>query len=318
MLVVAMLSSLAQATDLEKLRTQLKTEPEYASEKPGYVLLVFGESSHLRVWIVVDEEFVYIDRNSNGDLTEEGERISVAEKHDIDTPNGLFRESRRYLLGDIPQSDAHPTYKKITLQQFRGVTDKFLAVTPDDNRRKELLSKYPHLGGQINVEIDDFKQNAGPDFLTVQENASIVHFDGPFFLSNSENHGQTQEVHVDTTNNLLDYKFRLGTPGSDPGAFAYTKSPEPPKMNAVVKSNSADDSAGEVELVFCGADYCTTVKMPGQNGNDSIAISISVTPFAGRRIEPMETTLKILAGLPSKVDDEKISNFKFRDCSAMN
>ena len=292
-----------QAGQLEKLRTELKVEPEYDSERPGYLLLVFGRTKHLPVWIVVDTEFVFIDRNSNGDLTDEGERIAVSEKHEIDRSSALFSESRRYLLGNIPESIDHPEYRDIAIQQFRGVTDRYLAATPDEVREKELLQKYPHLCGNISVKVDDFKQNAGPKFSASPGIASIVNFDGPLFLSSSD-HGMGQEFEVASASTLHSYQFKLGTPGSDSSAFAFTKAPKPPEMNAVLRNSDGDDTPGEVELTFCGADYCTSVKLPSRCEANSILVSVSVAPFAGRQIEPMNTTLST-SGNQSLPSDDK-------------
>ncbi len=52
-------------------------EPVYESETPLYCLLVFGPQAETRVWLVLDGDVLYIDRNGNGDLTDPGERIEA-------------------------------------------------------------------------------------------------------------------------------------------------------------------------------------------------------------------------------------------------
>ena len=49
-------------------------EPQYRHE-PRYALLVFGPQRQQRVWMVLDGETLYVDRNGNGDLTEPDERL---------------------------------------------------------------------------------------------------------------------------------------------------------------------------------------------------------------------------------------------------
>jgi hypothetical protein len=50
-------------------------EPKYLNQ-PRYALLTFGPRADKRAWLVMDgEEVLYVDRNGNGDLTEEGERV---------------------------------------------------------------------------------------------------------------------------------------------------------------------------------------------------------------------------------------------------
>jgi hypothetical protein len=65
----------ATAADLSKIDRRLVKEPKYTG-KPGYCLLVFGADAKARVWLVKDGDTLYLDRNGNGDLTEDGERLS--------------------------------------------------------------------------------------------------------------------------------------------------------------------------------------------------------------------------------------------------
>ena len=63
----------ATAADLSKIDRSLVKEPNYKG-KPGYCLLVFGADAKVRVWLVKDGDTLYLDRNGNGDLTEDGIR----------------------------------------------------------------------------------------------------------------------------------------------------------------------------------------------------------------------------------------------------
>src|SRR5262249_10566843 len=53
-----------------------RKEPTYHSGSPGYCLLLFGPEARTRVWLVFDGDHLFIDRNANGDLTEEGEKVA--------------------------------------------------------------------------------------------------------------------------------------------------------------------------------------------------------------------------------------------------
>src|SRR6516225_8420792 len=68
------------AADLSRIDRSLKKEPAYKF-KPKYCLLVLGPKAETRIWLVLDGEVLYVDRNGNGDLTEPGKRVTVA------TPN---------------------------------------------------------------------------------------------------------------------------------------------------------------------------------------------------------------------------------------
>jgi len=112
--------------ELAKKRLPLKIEQQYVSE-PAYLLLVFGQEASKPVWLVADKEHVYIDRNSNGDLTDKGERVVASTVQKIDSPNALFRELRTYDLGDIDPLPNGSQYKNLRLQQVRFPTEKFVA-----------------------------------------------------------------------------------------------------------------------------------------------------------------------------------------------
>jgi hypothetical protein len=66
----------SRAADLAKIDRTIRKEPTYHS-KPQYFLLTFGPEAKKRIWVVLDGDDCYVDRNSNGDLTEVGERGKV-------------------------------------------------------------------------------------------------------------------------------------------------------------------------------------------------------------------------------------------------
>src|SRR5262245_14914174 len=69
------LSGRAAAVDLTRIDRSLRKEPAYQSKTPQYCLLVFGPQAKVRVWLVLDGDALYLDRNGNGDLTDPGERL---------------------------------------------------------------------------------------------------------------------------------------------------------------------------------------------------------------------------------------------------
>lgn len=85
--------------DLTKIDRTILKEPVYQG-KPEYCLLVFGPEAQTRVWLVLDGDVLYVDRNGNGDLTEDGERLEP-KKDDWQIP-GRPRIFKHYFdVGDI-------------------------------------------------------------------------------------------------------------------------------------------------------------------------------------------------------------------------
>ncbi|QDT56134.1 hypothetical protein Pan44_41850 [Caulifigura coniformis] len=56
---------------LTKLDRTIVREPKYEN-RPRYTLLVFGDRAQQLIWMVEDGQILYIDRNANRDLTDDG------------------------------------------------------------------------------------------------------------------------------------------------------------------------------------------------------------------------------------------------------
>src|SRR5688500_551573 len=61
------------AVNYGRVPRTLVREPAYQTKSPRYALLLFGAEARLRVWAVIDGTVLYLDRNGDGDLTQQGE-----------------------------------------------------------------------------------------------------------------------------------------------------------------------------------------------------------------------------------------------------
>lgn len=80
---VACPPSVSPVPDLTKIDRTIAREPAYRSKAREYCLLVFGPEAKTRVWLVLDGDRLYVDRNGNGDLTEEGEWVKADSKRAV-------------------------------------------------------------------------------------------------------------------------------------------------------------------------------------------------------------------------------------------
>jgi hypothetical protein len=62
------------AADLSKIPRTIGKEPAYQAQ-PKYCLVVFGPEAKTRVWLVLDGDTLYADRNGDGDVMGKEERI---------------------------------------------------------------------------------------------------------------------------------------------------------------------------------------------------------------------------------------------------
>src|SRR5438046_8811381 len=75
------------AADLSKIDRKIGNEPVYESQsKPKYCLVVFGPEAKTRVWLVLDGDVLYVDRNGDCDLTGKDERILKKSRYEVDIP----------------------------------------------------------------------------------------------------------------------------------------------------------------------------------------------------------------------------------------
>jgi hypothetical protein len=73
---LAIATGQASAVDYDTIGRKLVKEPAYQTKNPRYGLLLFGPEAKVRVWVVLDGEVLYVDRNGDGDLTAENERFA--------------------------------------------------------------------------------------------------------------------------------------------------------------------------------------------------------------------------------------------------
>ena len=159
----------AAAADLTKIDRTIAKEPDYQNQ-PKYCLLVFGPDAKTRVWLVIDGDVLYVDRNGNGDLTEKGERMALmAPEGEITEPD---RGTKHTALGVTPQKDGRIVVSLMAEGKYRQRSD---AVT----------------------------------FAGRSQDAPIIHFDGPVSVRFSSASADTDRGPAKTAPVDLSPKERL-------------------------------------------------------------------------------------------------------------
>src|SRR4051812_10814695 len=79
-------------------------EPAYKSA-PQYMLLCFGMKAETKIWLVLDGDRLYVDRNGDGDLTQPGEAVE-----------GVKKDSRiTFAVGELREKDRTHTEVEVAL-----------------------------------------------------------------------------------------------------------------------------------------------------------------------------------------------------------
>ena len=172
----------AWAVDMTKIGRTIAKEPAYQTKTPKYCLLVFGPEAKTRVWLVLDGDVLYVDRNGSGDLTEPGKRLPKT--------NGGFD------VGDSTETDGTAT---------RGV----LTVWPSNDYIRMYLEV--SRGCKQYVGYDPSDRLA---FGSRPDEAPIVHFAGPLTLR-----FYRQPPALVPSKAYCPFHIALGTPGVGKGSF---------------------------------------------------------------------------------------------------
>jgi hypothetical protein len=139
------------AADATTIDRRIAKEPVYQSKSPKYCLLVFGGEAKTRVWLVLDGNTLYVDRNANGDLTEADERIKG--------------NRSEFKADEFSEFAGMAKYAHLRVQQ----------LDPPKQEQKPLC--------MISLEVrDKYRQYGCVPFADGPQDAPVLWFDGPLTM----------------------------------------------------------------------------------------------------------------------------------------
>lgn len=176
----------ARAVDWTTMDRSLRKEPTYESKEPQYCLLVFGPESNIRVWVVLDGDVLYLDRNGNGDLTDPGERIAAREVYRNLEERPDVEVIRTFELNGW-KPDEEPVLTCGPQVQWFYVNQLIPRSDWHDRTWVQFFQEKP-LDVAVNT-ITGHGQRASLSFAASAREAPIVPFDGPRRFALSEKFG---------------------------------------------------------------------------------------------------------------------------------
>ncbi len=209
------------AHDLTKIERKITQEPAYTS-KPKYCLLVFGPNAETRVWLVLDGNVLYVDRNANGDLTEDGERVTAKKSDGTNAADGnLWFEAGDVRAGKLTHKNLSVNIGKLDyLAERYEQVKEHLAVDPQARGYSVRADvempgwKGAGIGGRIGQQATVGDAHGLLKFADKPEDAPIIHFGGPWQVTL---YGP-QQLTVGRTTDLV---LGVGTPGLGAGTTAF-------------------------------------------------------------------------------------------------
>ena len=166
----------ASAADLTKIDRTIAREPAYQSKTPRYCLVVFGAEAKARMWLVLDDKILYVDRNGDSDLTGADERIEVK------PPRGVFETK------SLKPAGSEYEYSNLLVRiKDKDCCEINLSRKVDFAHRKRVKDSLTIMAGitgissrswmsRDRIEEHDFR------FGDSAKVAPVVHIDGPLTL----------------------------------------------------------------------------------------------------------------------------------------
>jgi len=210
-----------EGANLAQIERRIGSEPAYRG-KPKYALAVFGPEATFKVWLVLDGDLLYVDKNGNGNLAEPEEsfrgkkdehRGMVFKADDITVGAQTYTnlEVRVEALKDYSESYSEsPAYQKLLAADAEAPGYNVLVDVPlsrpikDEQGRP--VTRLRHFVAR--VDANGFFQ-----FGNSPADAPIVHFGGPWTIWPREGQkfvlGRPEE-----------FTTLIGTPGLGPGTLA--------------------------------------------------------------------------------------------------
>lgn len=168
----------------------LLKEPLYQST-PKYSLITLGKSGEVKVWMVEDGKRLFVDRNANGDLTDDGPPIEPSKVRRLDAKRWDFEYS---LDAITPRIGSRQTSFILRRWNYDDQEDSYgLSLSVD--------SQMPMYSGWF-----------GTFWSTNRAQAPVMHFGGPF----TPKLLRRKEFTIGETHQRLSLCFV--NPGSGPGA----------------------------------------------------------------------------------------------------
>jgi hypothetical protein len=179
-LVGLAISGRAAAVDLATIDRSLRREPTYQSQHPQYCLLVFGPEAKTRVWVVLDGDVLYLDRNGDGDLTDPAERI-VGEEVLRNHPKRPDVEVMRRFELSLSKTGGGPLLTCSPEVEWFHVVQLVPRADWHDQAWVKRHQEGPYAFA-VNTRTGHC-QRAGFRFATSPREAPVLHFDGPVQLA---------------------------------------------------------------------------------------------------------------------------------------
>ena len=229
----------AAAVDFAQVDRHITKEPAY-KDKPLYCLALIGPEAKTRIWLVLDGEKLYVDKNCDGDLTDDGPPIELKDQKS---------DPASFEIVEVSPDGGKSVYKfDVTLwgrPSFRG---------KNSDPNEEPFNQSVHVTFPDGRWFGDWgDHHKSLMFAATRDDAPVLHLDGPLRMG--------FEVRKPLTKSGDGFLLNacVGTPGSCDGAWVhlmYRTIPEQLHPRAVLEFPPEKSDGTPVRVEFALNHRC--------------------------------------------------------------
>jgi hypothetical protein len=276
-----------RAVDLSKIDRTIGKEPAYQT-KPKYCLVVFGPEAKTRVWLVLDGDVLFVDRD--GDLTGKDERILKQAVYEVDIPARPGSDSFSLEVGERRSYGGEEISYTISCrpQKGKGFAQKTVGVLLFADRPQD--APVVHFGGPLTLTILDWGKTLKPRQIVQGERAKEVGFV------------------VGSGDLVQEFSILVGTPafGGKHEVFAMIDGYFPdlagrgnmPTVVVVFPGKNPEHKGIDARVTLryceCGRRYWFAVVVPAESGQGKAKVALSFPDWKEAAITPAMFELAIV------------------------
>lgn len=258
----------ATSPDLSRIPRVIARAPAFRAPEQRYCLLALGPEARSRVWLVLDGNDLYVDRNRNGNLTEPGERVTGVEG--------------RFKVGDLVEADGKTRYRNVlvAVDQRHGTEEEGVTVIPFE----------------VSMNVRGlYDMSAKPTFARTPAEAPIVHFGGALSM-------RVFDPKQVLRGQRVAFRCLIRTPGLGEGAEAsishyglpeYAYPTLRMELPAPAGGTAPPPQTTELKTRCCGSLFLGSVRVPPNASPGTARIALAFPAWKEGNVQPSQDTVEV-------------------------
>jgi hypothetical protein len=279
------------AVDYDKVERKLTREPAYQTKTPRYALLLFGPQARLPVWVVLDGETLYVDLNSDGDLTGANER---------------FAKESDFKPAEIADPDGKTRYV------IDRIKTDYSFYTAEARLRREKAGTPPGLMAYVSIKGPvEYQQYC--DIVEMKDDprkAMLAHFHGPLTIGPMTINWKLPEgAAFRKGKNPPEFIANIGTMSERHGCWVVVRTcdgakcmfPDGVRPVVEVEFPPSDPDSKPVQKSYpltgfrCGAAFRENLQIPDAAGLGKAKVKLSFDAWKAGRVLPSTVEIQVRA-----------------------